>query len=56
MGCLEKIDPEAKYKGVFYDKLLKRCFKPFHQVFFMTQRLSFHQDFILRQYAARIAS
>ena len=50
MGCFEKIHCGSKYKAVLYGKLSNRHFKPFHQDLFMTQRLSFHQDFILRQH------
>ncbi len=48
MSHLEIIDFEEKYKVVFYDKISKPCSKAVHQDFFMKQRISFHQDFILR--------
>ena len=50
MGCFEKIHCGSKYEAVLYGKLSNWHFKQFHQDLFMTQRLSFHQDFILRQY------
>jgi hypothetical protein len=53
MGYFKKIHCESKYEAVFYGKLSNGHFKPFHQDLFMTQRLSFHQDFILRQHGIR---
>ena len=56
MDCFEKMDSEAKYEVVFCDILSIFYFMQFYMDFFMRQRLSFHQDFILRQYDPLIAS
>ncbi len=51
--ALKKSIPELLAKSISGRSLPNRHLMPFHIVFIMRQRLSFHRDFFLRQRAGR---